>query len=159
MLEKPALPDETLRACLAAEYGLYTVEITFLPLGADLHSAVYRVENEQAAPFFLKLRTAFDPTSVDLPRYLYDQGLTQVIAPLPTRSGSLWARPGRLPCDPLPFHRRPERLPCRIDRPALDRVRPRPASPALLEFLHPRWSAACVRRLTPITGANPFSTT
>ena len=43
MLEKPDLPDEKIIACLQAEYGLRVATIAFLPLGADLNTAVYRV--------------------------------------------------------------------------------------------------------------------
>ena len=40
MLEKPALTDECLRDCLVNAYGLTVAEITFLPLGADVNTAV-----------------------------------------------------------------------------------------------------------------------
>jgi spectinomycin phosphotransferase len=43
MLEKPDLQDEKIIACLQAEYGLLVAQITFLPLGADVNTAVYRV--------------------------------------------------------------------------------------------------------------------
>ena len=42
MLEKPNFPDEKIIACLQAEYGLKVAQITFLPLGADTNTAVYR---------------------------------------------------------------------------------------------------------------------
>lgn len=92
MLEKPALPDEKISACLQAEYGLPLAQVDFLPLGADLKTAVYRVVATDGRPYFLKLRRGFfDETSVVLPKFLSDQGLTQIIAPLPARSGQLWA--------------------------------------------------------------------
>jgi hypothetical protein len=43
MLEKPDIQDEKISACLQHEYGLPVVQVVFLPLGADLNTAVYRV--------------------------------------------------------------------------------------------------------------------
>ncbi|HEY2982204.1 MAG TPA: phosphotransferase [Anaerolineales bacterium] len=92
MLEKPDVKDEQIIACLQAEYGLRAAQITFLPLGADQNTAVYRVTIEAGTPYFLKLRSGVsDETAVILPRFLADQGLAQIIAPLETRSGRLWA--------------------------------------------------------------------
>ncbi len=43
MLEKPEIPDESIISRLQEEYGLRVAELTFLPIGADLRTAVYRV--------------------------------------------------------------------------------------------------------------------
>lgn len=92
MLEKPDLPDETLIARLQAEYRLNAVQVDFLPLGADQNTAVYRVVAEDQTPYFLKLRGGiFDETAVELPKFLHEQGILQVIAPLATQTGQLWA--------------------------------------------------------------------
>jgi len=92
MLEKPDLQAETILACVQAEYGLAAAQVEFLPLGADLNTAVYRVVTENDTPYFLKLRGGvFDETSVELPKFLADQGIRQVIAPLATQAGRLWA--------------------------------------------------------------------
>lgn len=56
MLEKPALEDQDIIACLRREYGLSVKEITFLPLGADLNTAVYRAVTDKKTPYFVKLR-------------------------------------------------------------------------------------------------------
>jgi len=93
VLEKPDLEDETIIACLQAEYGLAVAWVEFLPLGADLNTAVYRVVAGDGSAYFLKLRSGvFDETSVALPKFLADQGLAQIIAPLPTKTGGLSAR-------------------------------------------------------------------
>lgn len=42
MLEKPELEDQNIVDCLRSEYGLGVEAITFLPLGADQNTAVYR---------------------------------------------------------------------------------------------------------------------
>lgn len=92
MLEKPEIQDEKIVACLQDEYGLLAAQVTFLPLGADLNTAVYRVVADDETPYFLKLRRGvFDETSVALPKFLSDQGLEQIIAPLATQTGQLWA--------------------------------------------------------------------
>jgi len=92
MLEKPELKDEKIIRCLRDEFGLIVEEITFLPLGADLNTAVYRVSAEDGKDYFLKLRSGeFNVASVAVPKYLSDLGMKQVIPPLITRSGQFWA--------------------------------------------------------------------
>jgi spectinomycin phosphotransferase len=92
MLERPDLQDDRTITCLQDEYGLDVAQITFLPLGADRNTAVYRVVAADGTAYFLRIRGgAFDETSVALPRYLSDQGIQQIIAPLPTRTGQLRA--------------------------------------------------------------------
>jgi spectinomycin phosphotransferase len=92
MLEKPHLPDEKIAACLRDQYNLRVSEVTFLPLGADPNTAVYRVIADQT-PYFLKLRTGnFDEMAVLIPGFLRDQGIEQIIPPIPTSDGQLWAK-------------------------------------------------------------------
>ena len=91
MLEPPNVQDEQIVACLREQYGLSIVEVEFLPLGADANTAVYRVVAADQTPYFLKLRSGvFDELSVTLPRFLHDQGIPQIIAPLAALSGQLW---------------------------------------------------------------------
>ncbi len=92
MLEKPNLQDEKIISCLQDKYRLYSAQITFLPLGADQNTAVYRVVADDAKSYFLKLRSGvFDPTSVALPRFFSDQGIEHIITPLTAQTGQLWA--------------------------------------------------------------------
>jgi len=92
MLEKPDLQDEKIIACLQDEYRLCVSRVAFLPLGADLNTAVYRAVTSDETPFFVKLRRGvFDETAVSLPKFLSDQGILQIIAPLTTKTGQLWA--------------------------------------------------------------------
>lgn len=103
MLEKPDLADELIVRCLDAEFGLRAAEIAFLPLGADRNTAVYRVAAD-GRTFFCKLRGGvFDETSVTLPRYLSEQGIAQIIAPLTGRSGQLWGSLGAYKVILYPF--------------------------------------------------------
>jgi spectinomycin phosphotransferase len=92
VLEKPAISDESIVARLRSDYGLSIAQLSFLPLGFDLNSAVFRAVAGDGAAYFVKLRrAAFDPICVTLPRLLSDRGVRQIIAPLPTQLGQLWA--------------------------------------------------------------------
>ncbi len=93
MLEKPQIQDETIRACVQLEYGLQRVRVEFLPLGNDQDSAVYRVDVDNGTSYFLKLRSgAFDQNSVMLPKFLSDQNITQIIAPILTTTAKPWTK-------------------------------------------------------------------
>jgi spectinomycin phosphotransferase len=92
MLEPPKITEGTIAACVRAEYGIEARTILFLPLGADVHTAVYRIEAADGSSYFLKLRQGADAEkSVRLSAFLYDQGMAEVIPPLATGSGSSWA--------------------------------------------------------------------
>lgn len=105
MLEKPDLQDARLIACLQADFGLHVTQLTFLPLGADLNTAVYRADTAEGA-IFVKLRrgdfdvVAYNPAAVAVPKFLSDTftpdsasqgGTSPFIASLTTRTGQLWA--------------------------------------------------------------------
>ena len=93
MLEKPNLPDAAIVSCLQSAYGLSVDRITFLPLGADPNTAVYRAVTADQTAYFVKLRSGrLDEYAVLLPRWLSDQGVGQVIAPIANQAGGLWAR-------------------------------------------------------------------
>jgi len=71
---------------------LSVVQITFLPLGADLNTAVYRVVADDEMPYFVKLRREdFDEAAVTVPKFLSDLGIKQIIPSLTTQTGQLWA--------------------------------------------------------------------
>lgn len=92
MLEKPDIQDAKIVTCLREQYGLHTAELVFLPLGADVNTAVYRAVTEGGTAFFVKLRAGtFDETSIRLSRLLADQSIAQIIPPLPGTRGRLWA--------------------------------------------------------------------
>lgn len=91
MLEKPDIPDETIITCLQENYSLPVVQLTFLPLGADQNTVVYRVLTSHAAEYFVKLRRGeFDEMPILIPKFLHDQGIPHIIAPLPTQANQLW---------------------------------------------------------------------
>ena len=104
MLTEPTLPDGALAALLAEEYGVRAARVAFLARGADPNSAVYRVDGDDGAALFLKLRGGpFAEASVALPRFLHERGIGAVVPPLATRSGRLWARLGDFAAILMPF--------------------------------------------------------
>jgi spectinomycin phosphotransferase len=92
MREPPRLADQTILAALQAHYGLPGPTLTFLPLGSDSASAVYRVQAAGGAAYLLKARAGqgFSEPSLAVPRCLHDQGVPHIVAPLPTLSQALW---------------------------------------------------------------------
>lgn len=104
MLEKPDIQDEIIAACVRDEYGLALANVVFLPLGADRDTAVYRGVTGDGTSYFLKLRGgSFDAMTVAVPRLLHDQGISQVIAPILTQAGGLWADLGQFKLTVSPF--------------------------------------------------------
>lgn len=90
MLEKPDIVETSIAACLRDSYGIAVSSITFLPLGADRHTAVYRARGNHA-DLFIKLRSGnFDHAAVIIPRLLHAYGIGQIISPIPNQQGSLW---------------------------------------------------------------------
>jgi len=91
MLDKPDIQDNIIADCIKDEYKFRVKQIDFLPIGADLSAAVYKAVDENETTYFIKLkRNPIDEISVTLPKYLKDQGIIQIIEPIPTRSGELW---------------------------------------------------------------------
>lgn len=100
MLAKPDLQDDKIMTCLQEQFGLQVSSFAFLPLGADLNTAVYRATDRVGKSYFVKLRSGnlngnlsgnFDEISARLPKFLRDQGIAAIIAPLETQNGKLWA--------------------------------------------------------------------
>jgi spectinomycin phosphotransferase len=93
MREPPNIPEERLRACLQDQYDISPVRLEFLPRGLDFKAGVYRVASEQGVPYLLKVTTRplYEPGCI-VPRYLRDQGITSVVAPIPTKSYTLWTK-------------------------------------------------------------------
>jgi spectinomycin phosphotransferase len=90
--EPPAdLPEAALAAGLRAHYGLAVEATTLLPLGQDTAARVYRVRTSAAAYFLKARRGTADVAGLAVPRYLHDHGIAEVVAPLPTARGALWA--------------------------------------------------------------------
>ncbi|MFN8494665.1 MAG: aminoglycoside phosphotransferase family protein [Caldilineaceae bacterium] len=92
MLEKPNLQDEKIVTCLQNAFGVPVAQLAFLPLGADRDTFVYRAVTSEDTAYFVKLRRGvFNEIVVTLPKFLFDQGIQQIIPPLTTKTGQLWA--------------------------------------------------------------------
>ena len=91
MREDPGLDVDKIVASLEAHYGLRVTSATFLPIGYDRNAAVYEIVSRDGTAYFLKVR--FGPVhqpSLLVPRALIDLGISNVLAPLRTRSSNLW---------------------------------------------------------------------
>jgi len=91
MREPPRIAEEPLRACLQDQYDLSLVTLVFLPLGHDYNAGVYRAVSERGTAYLLKVtsRPLYEPRCL-VPRYLHDQGIASVVAPIRSSSGALW---------------------------------------------------------------------
>ena len=103
MLTKPDIADELIISRLLEEYDLHVSTLTFLPLGADQGSAVYRVVAVDGMAYFLKLRKGFDEITVTVPFFLKSQGIQEIIAPFGTKSKQGWADFGEYKMILYPF--------------------------------------------------------
>jgi spectinomycin phosphotransferase len=91
MIEKPHLRDETIIAALRKHYAIPVVGIEFLPIGNDASAWAYHVNTENEKSYFLKIRKAISNQAGFLvPRFLQDHGISQALAPLPTKQQELW---------------------------------------------------------------------
>lgn len=91
MLDKPNIQDQTIIDCLREKYALPIRQVTFLPLGADRNTAVYRAETENEATYFAKVRLDdFNEMSLVVPKLLQEQGVPHIVAPLATHNGKFW---------------------------------------------------------------------
>src|SRR2546426_7985144 len=93
MREPPRILEEHLRTCFQEQYDLYPVTLEFLPRGKDYQAGVYRVVSEQGTAYLLKVtsRPLYEPSCL-VPGYLSSQGITSVVAPVPTKSHALWTK-------------------------------------------------------------------
>lgn len=90
MLTKPDISDDDIIACMHDSFGLPVSQVSFLPLGADVNSAVYRLIVEDDTAYFLKLRGGnFDDVAVAIPAFLQAHGIRAVMAPIPTSAQTL----------------------------------------------------------------------
>ena len=91
MIEKPNISDEKIMVALHENYSIQAIEIEFLPIGNDASAFVYRVEAKSGNSYFLKMRRKISNLAgLFVPRFLKDNGIEQVIAPLPTNTQELW---------------------------------------------------------------------
>lgn len=105
MREPPALLDHAaLPEQLRSAYDLVVDRITFLPIGLDSSAAVYRVDLVDGTRRFLKVRSdTVNQAGLRVPHLLQRRGVPGIVAPIPTRSGALWASAGQWSLILYPF--------------------------------------------------------
>src|SRR5215207_1812015 len=103
MLTKPDISDELIISRLQEEYNLHVAELAFLPIGADLRTAVYRVLAEDGTAYFMKLRRKFKDVIVRVPLFLKESGVQEIIVPYQTKSAQHWADFGEYKIILYPF--------------------------------------------------------
>jgi spectinomycin phosphotransferase len=103
MLEKPNLADAIIITCLQEHYGFHITKLEFLPIGYDATAWVYRVA-ATAATYFLKVKKgALQASSLTIPHFLRDSGITQIVAPLANIHDALWTNIGEFNLILYPF--------------------------------------------------------
>ncbi|MBI5035399.1 MAG: phosphotransferase [Chloroflexi bacterium] len=85
------MSDEKIIACLRDDFRLNITRLVFLPIGADVNTAVYRAIADDESAYFAKLRSGiFDETAITLPKFLTELGIQEIIAPLLTKTAQLF---------------------------------------------------------------------
>ncbi len=88
MLEKHALSELSIVSCLRTHYGIEAASLTLLPLGADVHSCVYRAHTLDQRSYFIKLKHGHDhDISVEIAELLQSAGIHQIVSPVQTVDG------------------------------------------------------------------------
>ena len=91
MLEQPAIDDAEIAAHVMGAFELVVTDVAFLPVGADEHAAAYRITSDRGDHFLKLRRVALDKAraTAELCRFLAGSGPTNVLGPIPGRSGEL----------------------------------------------------------------------
>jgi len=90
MIEKPAIKDKKIIITLNKNYSIQASYIEFLPIGNDASGFAYRVETKNQISYFLKIKKGItNLAGLFVPRFLKDNGIEKVIAPLLTKAKEL----------------------------------------------------------------------
>ncbi|HWV23652.1 MAG TPA: aminoglycoside phosphotransferase family protein [Thermomicrobiales bacterium] len=90
MRDAPNVDPADIARTLRDGYGIATRAIRHLPLGLDTDAAVYRAETTGGDALFVKVRTGHrNDAGLALVRALVEHGVSDILAPIPARSGEL----------------------------------------------------------------------
>src|SRR5688572_29733330 len=104
MIEKPDISNEKITVALHENYLIQASNIEFLPIGNDASAFAYHIDAKNGNAYFLKLkRKLSNLAGLFVPRFLKDNGMEQVIAPLSTKTQELWANIGGFALILYPF--------------------------------------------------------
>jgi spectinomycin phosphotransferase len=87
VLEPPSIAVPDLIARARTRFAIPVSAATFLPVGNDSAAWAFRLSAQEDAWFLKVVARPVDPASLELPRYLAEQGVGHVLAPLPTITG------------------------------------------------------------------------
>jgi spectinomycin phosphotransferase len=90
MLEPPLLTTEKIISSLHDSYDIKVSKLEFLPIGNDSNSWVYKVYADQEFYFLKAKRLPVYEPSLTIPHFLKEQGLHQVVAPIPNKTRDLY---------------------------------------------------------------------
>jgi spectinomycin phosphotransferase len=80
--------EQIIISCLSADYGINVAAFKFLPIGADLNSAVYKAQASDHTSYFVKLRHGHQyDSSIAIVELLSQLGIKHVIQPIKTCEG------------------------------------------------------------------------
>lgn len=72
--------------CLKTDYGINVSTLTFLPLGADMNSSVYKAEAQDQSSYFVKLKLGHThDISITILELLHKHNIQQIIPPITTK--------------------------------------------------------------------------
>lgn len=91
MLGTSTLHHHRIMTWITQHYRITVAHLEELPLGNDARAAVYRIDAADATAYFLKITHGpIYPPAMVIPRYLQDHGIAAVVAPLRTKTQTLW---------------------------------------------------------------------
>ena len=88
MLEPPSIAVADLVARARTRFAIPVSDATFLPVGNDSAAWAFRLSAQEEAWFLKVLARPVDAASLELPRYLAEQGVGHLLAPMPTITGA-----------------------------------------------------------------------
>jgi spectinomycin phosphotransferase len=88
VLEPPSIAVADLIARARTRFAIPVSAATFLPVGNDAAAWAFRLSAEEDAWFLKVLARPVDAASLELPRYLAEQGVGHLLAPMPTITGA-----------------------------------------------------------------------
>jgi spectinomycin phosphotransferase len=103
MTEKPFLSNQQIIGHLDIFYGINVAALTFLPIGADMDSSVYKAETCDGRAYFVKLKRGHQIFSTVIIELLHAAGIQHIIFPVKTTKGGAYLPIGEFTLIVSPF--------------------------------------------------------
>ena len=81
--------NQRIKDCLATNYSISADMLTQLPLGADIHAAVYRAQTKDHSYFVKLKRSCTHQLGISILKLLEKAGIQQIIPPINTTQGGI----------------------------------------------------------------------